>query len=64
MYTVVQLNNYNTPSSLPEADEMLRKINAFKQYDKRKKELIPRAIDTADGCDVATGAVLTYSSAH
>ena len=24
----------------------------------------PRAIDIADGCDVATGAVLTYCSAH
>jgi len=24
----------------------------------------PRAIDIADGCDVATGAVLTYCSTH
>ena len=24
----------------------------------------PRAIDIADGCDVATGAVSTYCSAH
>jgi len=28
------------PSTLPEADEMLRKINAFKQYYTRKQELI------------------------
>ena len=30
----------NTPSALQEADEMLPKINAFKQYDIRKKELV------------------------
>ena len=40
MYTVVQLKIINTPSLLPEADEMLPNINAFIQYDIRKKELI------------------------
>jgi len=39
MYTVVQLI-INTLLTLREADEMLPKINAFKQYDIRKKELI------------------------
>jgi len=40
MYTIVHLNNINTPSALPEADEVSPKINAFKQYYVRKQELI------------------------
>ena len=43
---------------------MLPNFNVFKQYDIRKKELNFLVLDKADGCDVATGAVLTYCSAH
>ena len=44
---------------------MLPNINVFKQYGNTEEGTrFPRAIDIADGCDVATGVVLTYCSAH